>query len=221
MSRDDALERLVAAVDELTMPRVTIENIPGWTAARNKTLRVHRAVHDALLVELALAIHCTGASEGDRGHGVPGPRDPARLGAIDRLRAIESGVTEWLVRLQIMPRGSVAENLRALVGVAGEMSDDMLGWLSLEAHRWVIWARVVTGWQSPPFMPRAPCPACERIGGLRINLDRKAGCCMVCGADWYEQPKYGADGELIAGSIYVLADYVREWTNDEPEGETA
>jgi hypothetical protein len=222
VTRDDALERLLNAVDELTQDRITVSPVgPGYTKARNKrptkypkaiakhpALETHRVTHPSLLAELAEAIYPGGTAVDDGGgRSVPSSQPPAVLAAIDRLEAIEIAVLEWRTRLRLAPRGAIADDIRALIGEAPMLTDDMVGWLTLDVCRWATWARVVTGWQTPPFAPHAPCPACERVGGLRIRLEAKAACCVICGADW----------DAHDGGIYVLAEHVRIST----EGETA
>ena len=62
---------------------------------------------------------------------------------------------------------------------------------------------MLAGWASPPYTPRASCPHCERVGELRVRLDKKQAICVYCGAAW--------DSATIA----ILADHIRS------EGERA
>jgi hypothetical protein len=58
----------------------------------------------------------------------------------------------------------------------------------------------MTGWQTPAYAPRTPCPACEKPSALRINLARKTAMCIHCEARWDED------------RIGILADYIRTAT---------
>lgn len=197
-------ESFFASVQELTLKRETVESVPYWDKSRHKKFRFHRAAHLPLLADLARAIHPTGGLGGDGGRSRPGSRPGARLDAIDGMTKITAGARLWVTRLGGTPRATVVHDLGSLVGLAGGLTDEMCGWLALDARGWVTLARVVSGWQTPAFAPHAPCPQCERVGGLRIRLEERVGVCLVCGADWVA-------GD---GGIFVLADHVRLTTED-------
>lgn len=208
-TRDDHLDAFHAAVKELIEPRVTLAATHVWVN-RNKKPVTHKVTHASLLDELDAAKHPANAPKSaDKSRTVPGPRSPAHDAAIDRLRAIEIAVTEWTTRLRLPLRMTTDANLRQLRGHANMLEDDLLGWLALDTQRWATWARVATGWQSPPYRPHVPCPHCERTGTLLIRGDTQGhpadAYCTCCGADW----------RTSDGTIGLLAEYIRGLTKGE------
>jgi hypothetical protein len=189
---------LLAAADELTDPRRHVEVISGWTKSRNRVTRRRITTLPSLLDQLAEAVH-PGETyiENDSARPGFGSRPPARLDAIDRLLAIEAGAARWVTSLRMSLRADTAGNIRALVGICGTLDSNTLAALHTEVTTWRSWAATVTGWQTPPWRPRVPCPVCDTIGSLRIRLDRKTACCMDCGDSWDEQ------------SIGLLAEHIR------------
>ena len=161
----------------------------------------HRVRFPPLLVQLATAIEpSSSADAGARGYE---SSPSARIDAIDRLLAIEAGAAVWVVNVGGRLRDTTSANLRALVG---GVSDVDLRALVADARRWVTWARVVTGWDTPPRRLRQPCMACGVRGGVRVRLDPVSASCLDCGATWAQED----------GGIDVLAAYVR-WCNNEAE----
>ena len=203
-SRLTELADLLVYADELTDPRRHVEVITGsfWDRNRNKKTRTVRRVTTlpSLLAQLADAV-IPGETYVEAEGSKPGfgSRPPARLDAIDRLLAIDAGAARWMTSIGLQPRDTTAGNIRALVGVSGTLDSDTLSALVYEVSLWRTWAATVTGWQSPPWRPRVPCPVCDRLGSLRIRLDRSTACCMDCGEAWSE-----ADGR-----IYLLAEHIR------------
>jgi hypothetical protein len=198
------LTELLAAADELTDPRRHVEVLSGhyWDHNRNrKTKTVRRTTTlPSLLNQLADAV-VPGEAYVENDASRPGFRStpPARLDAIDRLLAIDAGAARWVVSIGLPLRKDTAGNIRALVGIAGTLDSDTLGALVTEVTNWRAWAATVTGWQTPPWKPRVACPVCDRLGTLRIRLDRKTACCMDCGEGWDEP----------TGTIFLLADHIR------------
>lgn len=211
--REEDLDRLDAALAELTEERVTADVVETWTASRNRKRTIRRTRHDPLLVDLARAVVPSGSQSDAGARSVPGSRPAANLDAIDRLEAIRASARLWCTRLDVPERPSLPDTLRALGGARGRMSDDAVAWLAIDASQWVTWAKTVTGWATPPFAPHVPCPACDATGGLRIHLERKVGCCLRCGADWRELRAGETDADW--GNIYTLADHVRLGTSGE------
>jgi hypothetical protein len=84
------------------------------------------------------------------------------------------------------------------VGIATTLDDDNLGRLAREVNRWWTWARVVTGWDSPPWRPNVDCPMCARRGGLRVRLNDRSAACLECGETWDHT------------TIGLLAEHLRE-----------
>ena len=155
--------------------------------------------HASLLDQLSDAVEpSTSAVEGgQRGYG---STPSARLDAIDRLLAIDAGAARWAVRLGLPLGATTPDTLRGLLNHARWLDDDDLAALVADVRSWVAWARTVTGWDTPPWRPDAPCPACEDRGGLRVRLASRTAVCVTCGASW------DADG------IEALGVFVRLWS---------
>jgi hypothetical protein len=194
----DAHADLLAAADELTDPRRHVEVITAWDRNRNKKTRRRITTLPSLLEQLAEAV-VPGETYIENDSGRPGyaSRPPARIDAIDRLLAIQTGSARWLVSLGLSVRATVHGNVRALVGASGTLDSDTLDALVYEVTTWRTWAATVTGWQSPPWRPRVACPICDKVGSLRIRLDRSTACCMDCGEAW------------DADRIGLLAEHIR------------
>lgn len=210
----DLFADLLAAADELTDPRRHVEVLSAsyWDHNRNKKHRTVRRVTTlpSLLEQLAEAV-IPGETyvEGDGSRSGFAPRPPARLDAIDRLLAIEAGALRWVVSIGHTSRLDTVGNIRLLVGQAGTFDSDTLAALHYEVTLWRTWAATVTGWLNPPWKPRVPCPICDRLGSLRIRLDRQTACCMDCGEAWDET------------RIGLLAEHIRaEGERDETPGHT-
>lgn len=194
----DALADLLAAADELTDPRRHVEVLTAWDHNRNKKTRRRITTLPSLLEQLGEAV-VPGETyvEGDAARSGFASRPPARLDAIDRLLAIEASAARWVASVGLVVRESATGNIRALVGISATLDSDTLAALVTEVYLWRNWAATVTGWQTPPWRPRVPCPVCDVLGSLRIRLDRKTACCIDCGEAWGED------------AIGLLAEHIR------------
>jgi hypothetical protein len=183
----DLLQDIAEVADELTDSRQHVERIHDRDPThRNKKLtRVWMTTVPSLLDQLAEAV-IPGESyvEDEATRQGFGPRPPARLDAVDRLLAIEAAAARWCVSLHLQLRDDPTGNIRSLVGASATMDSDTQTSLLSELRSWRSWAATVTGWESPPHAPRAPCPICDARGSLRMRLDRRTGCCMQCGSAW-------------------------------------
>ncbi len=200
MDSDVLMDRLTLGVRELTEPRRTVEAVPGWTKSRHRTVKLHTVTHPPLLAALG---HAVMPGAGLRHKGVrtaPGSRPPIRLDAIDAQALIVRGVAQWTQALGNAPRGTVAKDLRGMVGtLSGAVR--YLDAAVKSVQGWVTLCRVVSGWETPAFAPRgASCPVCEGVGGLRVRWETETAVCLRCGVSW------GA----LNGSIYVLAEHIRQ-----------
>lgn len=194
----DTLQDIADVADELTDSRQHVELLHGWDRNRNRKIVRRITTIPSLLTQLAAAVfpgetHIE--NEGTRGGFASRP--PARLDAIDRLLAIEAGSARWCISVRLSLRDDASSNIRALVGAAGTMDSDTAKSLLDELRLWRNWAATVTGWQTPPWRPRVPCPACDRTDQLRVRLDQKTACCMQCGEAW------------DADTIGLLAEHIR------------
>ena len=76
--------------------------------------------------------------------------------------------------------------------------------IEADVRSWWRQARIIAGWDSPTYRPRATCPVCSNRSGLRINLGAHTGVCVECRTVW--EP----------ATIGLLAEHIRR----EVEGET-
>jgi hypothetical protein len=144
-------------------------------------VRVHRVRFPALIDQLAAAVEPAIDADQQR-RGIAASLPSAHLDAIDRLVAITAGAAAWLDELGQPHRGGLRANLRTLAGVAAP--DDQLRQLVADARTWLSWARVVTGWDTPPMRPNVRCLACGKLGTLRVRFDPTTACCVECGTAW-------------------------------------
>lgn len=201
IDRDKLVGQITDEVTALVDPRHHVEPFYEWVN-RNRKLMAHRTEQPSLLEQLrALADEPLVIDLSDAGHSVPRSRPPGGIDALDRLMAIEAGTAWWAsVRLRRDLRETVEDNLRLLVGAATRLEDLDLRDLAYDVHRFHGWAATLTGWQSPPWRPRAACPLCNGTGTLRVMLDKRRATCLACGEVWSEDD----------GTITLLADYIRE-----------
>jgi hypothetical protein len=200
--RDDTIQTIADHVGELVKARRHVEPYYVWTTGRNRKMHAHTTDQPSLLDQLRALIDAPLVTErGDSGRSVPKSRSPLGEDALDRLMAIEAGSAWWAtVRLRHDLRDTVEDNLRLLAGAATRMDDPDLRDLGYDVRRFHGWAATLTGWQTAPWRPRAACPLCERMGTLRVLLDKRRATCLGCGEVWSEDD----------GSIGLLADYIRE-----------
>lgn len=199
------LDTLLTAAEALCDPRANIERITTTDKHRNKRVRsVWVTEVPSLLDQLAAAMEPGETyAESEPVRGGFGPRPPARMDAVDRLHAIERAAAEWCAEVGIARRPTAYSRIKGLVGVARELDAGALHTLAHDAERWRRWAATVTGWERPPEVPRAPCPACDAMGALRVRLavttSTATACCMGCGAAWNE------------GTVGVLAAHIQTY----------
>lgn len=210
---DDPLVSISDDVRQLVEGARHAERFEPYDEQRRRHLpsRLHWTRHPSLLDQLRAAETAgQGSSDGPMTGGYES-RPTARLEALDRLHAIDQAVDDWLVRKlhTYGQRTTLEENLRALVGAAGDL--DALGRTALarEVCRWLTWARVVTGWESAPWRPNAACPMCEQRGGLRVRLEDHAAACLDCGETWDH------------GTLGLLADHLRDLNAESEAGRKA
>lgn len=192
------------AVDALCNPVRSVERIQRREPGGRRTTRwVWTATLPPMLEQLAQA-HITGGyldPDTPKVRGLPGSTPPGRLDAISRYLTIERAAIDWAYRLDTTPYRDLLRLVRSFVGAVATAGSEVQTELLRDLERWYVWAATVTGWVRPPDRPRAPCPACERPGVLRVRLDAATACCVACGAAWTRE------------TIRALAKHVRTWTS--------
>lgn len=76
-----------------------------------------------------------------------------------------------------------------------------------DVRSWWRQARIIAGWDSPTYRPRATCPTCEKRSGLRVNLGAQTAVCVECRTVW--EPS----------TIGLLAEHIRLEVEGEEPGE--
>lgn len=196
----DRFDTIGDAVDALTNTMHVREKYEIWDGNRNR--KTHEWDHrmPSLIDQLeAAAIPGEVYVEDTGGHirRTPSSCPPARLEAINLSLTITVGAADWAWRCRVPVREDTAANLRGLVGAKTD-SDTQASILN-DLRRWVYAARVIAGWQRPPWRPDAPCPACDQRG-LRVRLDLSTATCVECGEAW------------DSATIGILGAHVSDWS---------
>lgn len=190
---------------ELTRPHrhreiYTTDLINGTRWTRFHSTRVPSLLHQLQ--------HASPTGEGlGRGGGYES-RPVARVEAHDVLIAIDHEAARWVRLLGQDDPGHTDAVLRLLGGLLPQARrcDRDRGRdgccprhdIEHDVRRWWTQARIVTGWDSPPWRPDVTCPNCSKRGGLRIRLADRVGMCVECHDSW------------DPSSYQQLADHVRE-----------
>jgi hypothetical protein len=164
----------------------------------------HITHHASLLDQLSDAIEPTSVG----GDGTPRPyasRPVSRIEAIDAFLRIDHDSAAWVRRLGDDDPADTAACVRRVVALAARetaCSRRHIGCCTVhdieaDVRRWWSWARILTGWDTPPWRPDNTCPLCAVRGSLRVRLAQHAGLCVDCWSTW------GHD------TIGLLADHIR------------
>lgn len=196
----DRFDTLADAVDALTNPMHVRERYEVWHG-NNRKAKWWEHRMPSLLDQLDAAaipgeVYVEPQAEGH--HTRPSPAAPARIEAINLSLALTAWAADTVWRCRLPVREDTAANLRAIVGA--QLTSDQTHTILGELVGWVYRARVIAGWQRPPFRPNAPCPACDKKG-LRVRLDTEHATCVECGQTW------------DPATIGLLAEHVRTTTS--------
>lgn len=198
-SDTDPRVEIADAVRELTQTHLHMERYVVLDKHNRPTpAKQHMTRHPSLLAQLRDAATAGRGSGDEQMTGGYESRPTARLEALDQLLKIEQAVDDWLVRrLKATPRRHQLEDrLHQIVGLVSAETAQV-STFAREVNRWRIWARVVTGWDSPPWQPKVACPLCEHVGELRIRLIEQTAACLHCGETW-DASTFGLLAEQIA-----------------------
>jgi hypothetical protein len=180
----------------------TIRRPTQDTNGRWKTTNtLHTVQHPPLLNQLEEAVTGTTLTNDDTYRHNTGSKPAARLDAIVVLQRIDRQSRELATRLHL-DRAPLRPRLSGIAGKLATTTDPTVA-------AWWRSARIVTGWDSPPYSPPVPCPneTCEKRGTLRIRLADRIATCVECGSTW------GPD------EINMLGRWV-EWAADHLTGPT-
>lgn len=196
------LQQLHRDLDALVNPRRTTERVrTGWDKSRHAVYTDHAVNHPPLLDALAAAL-VPGSAEQDGGRQVPGSRPPLSIDALDRWDVISREVVTLALRYDVEMQPPLDSKIRMLAAVATYLPPEGLAELCDCARSWVTWCETITGHTDPLFRPDAPCLACDRRHGLRVNVTDQRAYCAHCRATWSHEE----------GNIGVLGAHVGTWT---------
>lgn len=175
-------------IRELTAPHSLAEahehdaNGTRWTSR-------HHVTAPALLDQLSGA---TPLEAGGAAAGGYKSKPAANTEAIDTLIRIDLQAARWVKDLGHDDEGDT----KAVVRLAGSLlpqttrcthpaQDRRAGCcLHHDIARWWHQARVVSGWDQPPFKPDNTCPLCGKRGGLRVHRTDLTAHCTECHETW-------------------------------------
>lgn len=130
----------------------------------------------------------------------------ASLEALDTVTWIDTEAARWIRLLGHDDRHtSTTATLRQLHSLAIAAPADTREAIERDVRHWWIRARIVTGWDSPPWTPNNTCPQCGERGTLRIRLADSIGTCTEDGCRTVWGPEV----------IGVLADHIRAESESE------
>lgn len=164
----------------------------GWT-------RPHTITVPSLLDQLDAGV--TAAPPGDQAEGHTGyaSRPAVHVDSLDAAASIADAVHEWTRTLGARPTGDLHADLHRLNTRAHTLPRKTRARLEADVRRWWLRARIVTGWDTPPWSPDATCPGCGERGVLRIRFTESLALCTGdgCGKTWDQL------------SIGILAEHIR------------
>lgn len=200
-------------IRELIRPYTTTEQVERLTNTDGiwrKTRANHTVTHPPLIQQLERAVTTSTVTADDTTRTIPRSKPAARLDALVVLQRIDKQ-SQRIADELALPRHPLDIRLSRISGELGN-----------ERHRviagWWTSARIVTGWESPPYSPtNIPCPIeeCEQRGGLRIRLSESIAYCVECGTHW-DTTEIGLLGQWVEWASEHLHG-PRHWTVD-PDG---
>lgn len=197
--------QLVDYIHDLIDTRTHVEL---YTVREHGTWVTHRHITTApaLLDQLwAGDIPSSAAEEGPRAGYSSKPA--ARLDALDTAVRIDLEVAAWITDLGETPPLDHKAALRLLHSLVPSADAPARRAITTDVRRWWIRARVVTGWDSPAWIPDNTCPQCGERGTLRVRLADHVAACTddTCRATWDES------------TIGLLADHIRSESEAEKQ----
>lgn len=182
---------------------------------RKRKARYHVTNNPPLLVQLRRSVMPTNTQTEDNAGTVATSRPAASVAAIDTAKQIRTDAAQWLRDLDADDTGDSIAVVRRLASLAPSQDHcgkrtprrDITGRVTCctahrieaDVRRWWTWARMATGWDTPPWQPHNTCPLCGTHDSLRIRPVEKIASCTAgtCRAVWDE------------ATIGILAEHIR------------
>lgn len=167
----------------------------------------HRTTHPPLLDQLDETITSSPLSASDSYAGNAKSKPPSRLDAVVLLERIRKESRTIADTIRLRRTRNLTDRLSAIAGATPDLTTDDRDWITKLTRGWVVTARILTGWDAPPYAPDVPCPntECERRSSLRVRLHDRVATCIECGV-WWDQD-----------SVEQLGTYVR-WAAEHLRG---
>lgn len=191
-------------VAELTRPHSHAEayavRVGETTFGRRHQTRVPSLIHQLQ--------HASPTGDGGSRAGGYESRPTVRVEALDTLVRIDLAAARWVRELGEDDPGSTEACVRLLGSLLpsadrckrhhANRDRDCCTAHAIEAdvRRWYTQARVVTGWDTPPWRPDATCPNCAVRGSLRVRLEERSAVCAECHETW-DASSYQQLGEHV------------------------
>lgn len=168
-------------INELIRPRTYTVTIPD----PNGGTRTHTTTHPSLLDELEY--NPASRQLGSEKFQADMRSKPAgRIDAIALLQRIDKEAGKIARAIGSRRVGTLRTRLSSISGTAVTAPDDTQAWIHAKVRGWVVGAKVITGWDAPPYTPDVPCAylECEKRGSMRIRLEDQVAYCVECGSHW-------------------------------------
>lgn len=215
--------KVPSLIDQLLEPATGAKgDMSGSEAQARPAVRVEAHDTIALIAEASgeWIDHLGGTipAEGLRGHKIAAHRGSGVKRSLVRLRALHAGLRDcgravggrFAIEVDEDPE---FDSKDSLLGEERRDEPKVREWCCESHHieedvrSWWRQARIISGWDSPTYRPRATCPQCSDIRSLRVNLGAHTAVCVACRTVWGP------------GNIGLLAEHIRLEVEGAPDDE--
>ena len=199
-------------IHELTNKHTHTEHLTERHKGRTHT-KTRITTHPPLITQLNQSDTPNNTNSGDGPRPGFASKPAARLDALDTLLRIDHQARQQLTNLGHTPPRSTTATIRKLGSLHPNLNPPTQKELETTIRSWYTQARIITGWDTPPWNPDNTCPQCAERGTLKIRLADHIAMCTndPCRATW------------TPDTIGLLADHIRaeasvERTHHTPAG---
>lgn len=151
----------------------------------------------------------------EKSHGDPRSKPAGRLDAVALLQRIDRETDTIAAVIGSRRIGTIRDRLSSVSGTLADWDRDTRTWAHAKIRGWVISARVITGWDTVPFIPDVPCPDedCEKRATIRIRIEDQIAACVECGRHWAEH-----DIQMLGQYVAWASEHLRgarHWLTDD------